>query len=229
MIVWGGVGGLVALGGSARIGAAGAILAATAVVSVQFDQLANAVAFAAGLAGFALAFAAPRVGVRAVAGLVAFWVLIAPFATPLILSNQRFVDALPTSWVARGGIWNYVCARVLEQPWIGHGLEASRAVEDRIQVRGVEMSAIPNHPHSASLQIWFETGAIGAVLAAAALLFAGRWWARTYGDDRAASGAAAATIAAVGVIANVSFGAWAEWWIATMFIAAAIVGSVRAR
>jgi O-antigen ligase len=229
VVVWGAVAGLLAIGGGARFAIAAMVLAATASISLQFDQLANAVAFAAGLAALVFAFVLPRFSVLLVSGGLALWVLIAPFATPLILSNQRLVDALPLSWAARAGIWDYVCARILEQPLIGHGLEASRAVEDRIQVRELDMRGIPMHPHSASLQIWYETGAIGAFLAAAALLLGGRWLARAYGDDRASAAAAAGTIAAVGVIANVSFGAWAEWWIATMFIAAAVTGSVKAR
>jgi O-antigen ligase len=229
VIAWGAAASLLAIGGSVRVGAAAAILGGAAVLSLQFDQLANAVAFAAGLTAFALGNIAPRFALHAVMGGFALWVLVAPFATPLILSNQRLVDALPLSWAARAGIWDYVCTRVLEQPWIGHGLEASRAATDRIQVRDLDMRAIPIHPHSASLQIWFETGAIGALLATAALLFGGRWLARTYGDDRTTTAAAVATIAVVGVIANVSFGAWAEWWIATMFIAAAVIGSVRSR
>jgi O-antigen ligase len=229
VVAWGAVASLFAVGGGARFGAAALVLAATAAISLQFDQFANAVAFAAGLAAFMFAFALPRFGVLVVTGGLALWALIAPFATPLILSNQRLVDALPLSWAARAGIWDFVCARILEQPLIGHGLEASRAVEDRIQVRELDMRGIPMHPHSASLQIWYETGAIGAVLAATALLLGGSWLARAYGGDRTSAAAAAGTIAAAGVIANVSFGAWAEWWIATMFIAAAIVGSVKAR
>lgn len=229
VLVWGGVGCLVALRGGIRLIAAAVILAATAALSLQFDQLANAAAFAAGLGAFVLAFAVPRLGVLAVTSALALWMLIAPFATPLILSNQRLVDALPLSWASRAGIWQYVSGRVLEQPWIGHGLEASRTVTEQIQVRELTIRGIPIHPHSASLQIWFETGVVGAVLAAALLLLGGRWLARTYGDSRPSAAAAAATIAAAGVIANVSYGAWAEWWLATMFIAAAVVGAIRAR
>lgn len=229
VLAFGAVASLLAVGGGARLAAAAVVLAATAAISLQFDQLANAVAFAAGLAAFLFAFALPRLGALLVPGGLAFWLLVAPFATPLILSNQRLVDALPLSWAARAGIWNYVCTRILEQPLFGRGLEASRVVEDRIQVRELDMRGIPVHPHSASLQIWYETGAIGALLAAAALLLGGRWLARAYADDRASAAAAAGTIAAVGVIANVSFGAWAEWWLATLFIAAAVVGSVKAR
>jgi uncharacterized membrane protein YccF (DUF307 family) len=33
-------------------------------------------------------------------------------------------------------------------------------------------------------------------------------------------------LATAGVIANVSFSVWAEWWIATLFIAAGVVGAI---
>ena len=78
------------------------------------------------------------------------------------------------------------------------------------------------------MQIWFETGAVGAALAAAALLACGWSLSRRLRDDRATAAAAAATIAAIGVIANVSYGVWQEWWDATMLLAAALVASASA-
>jgi exopolysaccharide production protein ExoQ len=225
-VVWAAAGGLAALGGGVRFGAMLALLAASVVVAVQYDQLGNGVAFAVGAGAFALAWATPRFSLYAVSGGLAAWMLTAPFVTPLIVGNPRVVEALPLSWAARAGIWDYVCARILEEPWIGHGLEASRAVTDRIQVRNLDMRGTPVHPHSGSLQIWFETGLIGAALAAAALVFGGRWLGRTFEHNRAAAAAACATLATIGVIFNISFGAWAEWWIATMFVAAALVGAI---
>jgi len=193
---------------------------------LPFGLWANLVAFVIALIVFAVAFGAPRFALLSVSGGLSLWMLAAPFATPLILANQRLVDALPLSWAARVGIWDYVCARILEQPWIGHGLDASRAVTDRIQVRELDMRGIPLHPHSASLQIWYETGAVGAALAAAALLAGGWTLSRVFADNRPAAAGAAATMAALGVIANVSFGIWQEWWLATMFIAAALVAAL---
>jgi O-antigen ligase len=99
---------------------------------------------------------------------------------------------------------------------------------ERILVRGIEMNSMNNHPHSASLQIWLELGGIGAVLAALLLLAGGAWLARVYGERPIAAAAACGTLATAGVIANVSFSAWAEWWIATLFISAGIVGAIGA-
>ena len=208
---------------------AGAVILIAALPSLPFGLWANVIAFGVGLAAFALAFAAPRIAIIAVSGGLAVWMLAAPFVTPLILANPRLVDALPESWAQRAGIWDYVCAEILERPWIGRGLDAARAVSDRIEVRGVDMRAIPLHPHSGSLQIWYETGAVGAVLAALTLVAGGLALARAFKDNRIAAAAAAASLASLGVIANVSFGIWQEWWNATMFVVAALVGALSLR
>ena len=222
-ITWGAAASLVAndRGGLARV-----VLAASALLALPFGLWANLVAFLIGLIAYAIAFSAPRFAVMSVSAGLAFWMVAAPFATPLILANQRLVDALPLSWAARAGIWDYVCARILEQPWLGHGLDASRAVTDRIQVRELDMRGVPLHPHSASLQIWYETGAVGAALAAATLLAGGWALSRAFATNRPAAAAAAATLASLGVIANLSFGVWQEWWNATMFVAAALVAAL---
>jgi O-antigen ligase len=223
---WAAAAGLLALGGRPRMIAAALVLGATGFICFQFGQMAHAIAFVFGLAAFAAAYAAPRLALLATTAALAGWMLLAPFVTPLLLSRQRLVDALPESWAARAGIWDYVCARILEQPWIGHGLDASRAVADRIDVRGLDMRAVPLHPHSASLQIWFETGLVGALLGATTLIIGGRALARAFGADRATAAAACATLAALGLVANVSYGVWQEWWNAAMFVAAAMVGAV---
>src|SRR6185369_10055965 len=111
-----------------------------------------------------------------------------------------------------------------ENFWFGHGLDASRTAPQLLPVRAdYSVAAIPLHPHSGSMQIWFEQGAVGAVLAAAVLLVGGWSLSRRFGDNRFAAAAAAATIASLGVIANVSYGLWQEWWDATILLAAALV------
>ena len=197
-------------------------------ISLQFGQSANTVAFAAGLAAFGAALVWPRASALGVCCGLGGWTLAAPFATPL-LTAQLPISALPHSFAARVEIWNYAAARILERPLIGRGLDASRAVTDRITVDGESFRAIPLHPHSASLQIWYETGFIGAALAAAAICIVGRALARrVHTDGRIATAAGAATLATLGVIANVSYGLWQEWWIACFFVAAAVNAALRA-
>ena len=160
-------------------------------------------------------------------GVLGIWVLAAPFVTPLLPTDQAFLDSIPYSWAARVGIWDYVCARIWEQPLFGHGLEAARLVTERIVIHNDDISALPIHPHSASLQIWFETGLVGALLAAATLFVGGWKLAQALKTQRAAAAGVAASLAALGLSANVSYSLWQEWWLATLFIAAALAGAVR--
>ena len=127
--------------------------------------------------------------------------------------------------VARVGIWNYTCARIAERPLFGHGLDSVHAVRDHIQVRWMDMRGIPSHPHSATLHIWYDTGGIGALLAAAALIAGGWALARALSGNRPAAAAACAALASLGIIFNVSFGAWAEWWDVTMVLAGTLIAA----
>jgi O-antigen ligase len=197
-----------------RIAALG-VVAASGFISLQFGQFANTVGFVAGITAFATALLAPRVILIAVFAVLLLWLIGAPFVTPA-LASAIDAERLPFSWSARVEIWSYVCERIWERPWFGHGLDAARA----------HMPAVPVHPHSASLQIWFELGAGGVVLAGALLIASARTLLRRFGDNRPAAAAAAGTVAAVGVVANVSFNLWAEWWLAAMFVAAGVVGAL---
>lgn len=220
--------GLIALGGTwRRVLAVLAIAATAGIAALQPEQTANLLAVLSGAAIFALALATPRFAILAVTGALGAWVLAAPFATPLLPNDKAFLDALPYSWAARVGIWDYVCARIWEQPLIGHGLEAARLVTDRIVIHNDNISAVPVHPHSASLQIWFETGLIGALLAASALFLGGWKLSRALKSQPAAAAGVAASFAALGLSANISYSLWQEWWLATLFIAAGFAGAVR--
>ena len=207
-----------------RITGAASLLVIGGAISLQFNEIANAVAFGVGLIAFVAAFIAPRLAVLGVSGGLAGWVLAAPFVTPLLFTDQRIVDALPTSGAARVVIWRYVSGRIPENFWFGHGLDASHTAPQLLPVRpDYSVAAIPLHPHSGSMQIWFEQGAVGAALAAAVLVVGGWSLSQRFSGNRFAAAAAAATIASLGVIANLSYGLWQEWWHATMLLAAALV------
>ncbi|MDX2233146.1 MAG: hypothetical protein NW200_01495, partial [Hyphomonadaceae bacterium] len=224
--LWAGVG---ALAGRTpwRLGAAGALLTAAGALSLQFHMAANVAGFAAGLAGFALGYAAPRIGPTIVAGALAGWVLLAPWLTPLLFAGGGGA-AMPMSWRMRGEIWRFAAERIAERPLTGWGLDASRQFGDTLlRLDGLDFRAIPLHPHSFSIQIWLEAGAVGALLMAGAIVAAGRAASRFAGTDRACAAAIAGAIAATGLIWNVSYGAWQEWWIATVFCALAFAAAVR--
>ena len=218
---WGAAGGMLA-SGRRRLGLA--ILALSGALSLPFGVSAHALGFAVGLAAFGLTFLAPRVTLLAVSGGLAGWILAAPFATPFL---SRLAGPLPFSWEHRLAIWAQTCGEIWRAPWFGHGLGASRALPG-VAVAG-QMTYPPLHPHSASLQLWYETGAIGAALAALALVAGGHALARALGDKPAAAAAAAASLLSLGFIANVSFSLWAEWWVASLLIAASLTAAAAQR
>jgi len=208
-----------------RLPAAAALTIAAALLALQFAQFANAAAFAFGLAAVALGYTAPRFGLWLLCAGWAAWLLCAPFAIHWLLSTWPAPEDVPFGLAHRLGIWEYVSGRILEQPWIGHGLDASRAVTDHILVAGAPAPAVPLHPHSASLQIWYEMGLVGAALMAAALLATGRALSRSFGQDRVLAAMACGVIASLGVTANVSYGLWQEWWTAAIVISVACAGA----
>lgn len=228
-LVWPSLASLLAAGGPARWCAASLFLIAAAVLSLQFGQLSTAAGFGVGLAAFAVALAAPGLALRGLSLGLAAWMLAAPFLTPLIFAQRALVEALPHSSAVRVGIWRHTSARIFEQPWIGHGLDAGRATTELATYDGETMRALPVHPHSASLQIWYETGAIGAALAAAVLGIGGWRLAQAFKHDRPAAAAAAAVLAMFGFMANIGWSIWQEWWMATLLLAAALVAAVGAR
>ena len=124
---------------------------------------------------------------------------------------------LPASWAARVNIWTFVSARMAEKPLRGWGLDASRTFKGHI----------PLHPHDAALQLWFELGAVGAVLGALIWSFIFWRFAEAAPRRRLYAAAGCATAWSALVIGAFSFSLWQEWWIclaAMGFAACALLG-----
>ncbi len=208
---------------------AAAIMIAACALSLQFDQLVTAIGLGASSLVFAIALFARRFAILATSFGLAVWMLIAPFATPLLVSNPQLVESVPLSWAHRIAIWRYTCARILEQPWFGHGIDSGRTTTDMLEVRGLVTRGIPVHPHSASLQVWHDLGLVGALLSAALLIYGGLRLSRAFANDRYAGAATAAVLAMLGLMANVGWSLWQEWWMATLLLTAALIGALGAR
>lgn len=205
------------------------VIVACAALSLQFDQLSTAIGFGAGLIVFLIALALPRLAILLPSFGLAVWMLIAPFVTPLLVASPQLVEAVPMSWAHRIAIWRYTCERIMEQPWIGHGIDAGRATTEMITIRGLPTRGIPVHPHSASLQIWHDLGLVGALLAALLLAYGGWRLSRAFAHDRYAGAATAAVLGMFGLMGNVGWSLWQEWWLATLLLTAALLGALGAR
>jgi O-antigen ligase len=190
------------------LGPAAAMVALAIVIStLMLGVDAPAAAMVLALGAFLIVRQSGRLGVWLCLVLIVIYFAFAP------LVFLRFGGAggasLPSdvgklSWHIRLDVWSFTAREVVGHPFIGWGLDSSRAWPDHI----------PMHPHDAALQLWLETGAVGVALAA---LF----WAWLFvridvvvADDRPAAAMMAATAAAYLTIGAISFGVWQEWWLA---------------
>jgi O-antigen ligase len=115
----------------------------------------------------------------------------------------RFKPAAPPSWSDRLRIWGFVAEQFSRAPLRGAGLDASRAFP----------GVVPLHPHNAPLQLWYELGAPGAVLATCFWLWLWRRMAECAERSRLLGATSAAAAASYLAIGSVSFGIWQDWWI----------------
>ena len=115
-------------------------------------------------------------------------------------------------------IWSFVGDRIAERPFLGWGLDASRAIPGGSDEIRPGQPWLPLHPHNAALQVWLELGVPGAALFA---LLVGWLWLRLAEGPwppfyaAAAGGGFSAALAA----AFSGWGIWEEWWIATLAFA----------
>jgi O-antigen ligase len=84
---------------------------------------------------------------------------------------------------------------------------------------------MPLHPHNSVIQIWLELGLVGLILIA--ILIGLAWRGMTHlRSGRAGAAAVMATVASGFVVAQLGFGVWQGWWLATLGIAAIYVLAV---
>ncbi|MGB6346321.1 MAG: O-antigen ligase family protein, partial [Methyloceanibacter sp.] len=115
---------------------------------------------------------------------------------------------------ARIIIWEFTAERVLERPWLGIGADSTPAVKAQSEARPdwpkgfVYKRTTGQHAHNLFLQVWYELGFLGVILAAiagAAVLLRIpllAWEAQPY---------AAASFVMFAVMATFAWGIWQIW------------------
>lgn len=176
----------------------------------------------------------PRTGFRWLLGGLAGYIAAAPvlFAF-LIRTLDPFAQSLPDSFRSRLWSWEVVIGRMTEAPFTGHGLNATRGWKETFATRPdwlaqlpdfwAHYQIVPGHPHNMALQIWAETGMIGAVLAALALVALGFHLPRPAEFRPEIRYAAAGLAGAAAVIFSFAYSLWNEGFWASLALAAAAV------
>lgn len=199
---------------------AGLVLLALVALSFQSDS---------GATGFGLVIMAgtwlatrllPRLTLAAVAFGFAATMLLSPVTGRLVDASlpPALHEKLASSHTReRTDIWLSFGEAILARPILGSGFGTSSTLDRHPVALAVspphrEMLAV-GHPHSAPMQAWVETGAVGAALLAfAGLAFLYRL-RHLPARDLAPRLALAASAFAV---ASVAHGAWQGWWIAVL-------------
>lgn len=218
-----------------RFGWVGALVLVL-VSGLAISQLQPGSPFLAIIAGatvFALAWFLPRVAMGILMLTIAASLVMIPFIadlTPIVTDLIRALGFSEFSLLHRMAIWQFASERILAQPLIGWGLDASRSVgagqivsvADAPNIGSRTVDVLPLHPHNALLQAWLELGIIGALMVAG--LFVGAVtaiWRGTSGKLERSAACAALTAAFVN--AELSFGIWQGWWLSCLALLAVIL------
>jgi len=199
-------------------------------VSILIGFASGTIALICGIIGaFAIKFFGRRLAFFGAAILV-FVGLALPFAfnhlddvhshiTELVKSNPSAMHRIK--------IWQFTARKIDQKVFLGWGLNASKHMpggKDQVySVSGKRFGqALPLHPHSAILQIWLELGLLGIILYLGLGVYIISSAVKTY-RSKFETAMAFGLFLTLMVIANLSYGTWQAWWIATIWLSASLM------
>lgn len=173
-------------------------------LTLWWPRVAAAVMAAAILAGMTLC------------GVVAHWMMAAGLPQ---------MEGLPGSFRHRMMTWNFVADHLGDHPWLGYGIDSSRAVPGGDAVfpgtPAPGWPVLPVHPHNLFLQVRLELGWVGAAVVTLLLMLVLRRLLRL---DTSIRGMALALFGACILAQCFAYGAWQGWLLCGMLFAGTIVG-----
>ena len=192
------------------------------------NMQASLVAFAGGMAVYAVVYKFRR------RGIAAFLVGLAVVNLALVLIAFEFVSVdqgegvsivVTGSTKERLYILDYVYEKIAQYPLSGWGFDGSRAIGQDTRGPFSNNRSIPLHPHNLWAQTWLELGLIGVVLVISLVVSISMRLAAG-GRGRAVAAAAAATVASYLLIGNISYGMWQNWWLAIAWLNAGFLAVI---
>jgi len=156
---------------------------------------------------------------------IIFLMIAAPFiATPFYDHLAHDLQNNPILANAYAGhrmeIWDFISRYILQSPFIGYGIEATREITDFESRHIFNKANTTLHPHNFALQIWIEFGIVGI------LIGSGLIYALFTNIEKQFSPAQQKiilpTLIATLIPASVAYGLWQGLWIGMMFHVAAV-------
>ena len=200
------------------------ILVLVAVVAVLAARGVNGpiLSVGVGIAAVAVVRLFPSSGFKILGVGMAAVIMSAPWVFGYLSASADAATASDSAeW--RLAIWKRVIEVINQDPVFGSGLGVLRTIKDTVPSgEFANHMLIPNHAHNFALQIWAETGGIGAGLfSLAILLFAFRLPAPRYLSVAGFLGAAlAGQFISIGLV---SFDFWNDWFWACAGILGALI------
>lgn len=204
------------------------------VISIYYGS-SLVMASAAALGVFLLGLILPRMAPWIIGACMALYVLAAPLLPPWIVPK---LDLIAISEATHGlsishrfAIWQFSAERIAQKPLSGWGMNSARVMPGAKEtiILSYENGApsargelLPLHTHNAALQWWLELGMPGALLALSLWIMGLAAIGRNLKGRLPRAFALGGTVGAFAV-ANLSYGAWQSWWIASLLFAAGFV------
>jgi O-antigen ligase len=197
-------------------------------LGVIYPSSSFCIGFILSIGTYALLRLMPKMFISFVSGIFILGTVF-PFILKYILPSENklwMLTHLLKSWQHRIHIWDFVCTQIMNAPFLGYGMEASRHFPDTDRLIAFytshghtfqSESLIPLHPHQAALQIFLELGVIGLVftfLIAGLLIIKGK---NLFADTKTKACVGASFIS-TSVPLFVSFGIWQTWWLSTLIL-----------
>ena len=169
-------------------------------------------------------------GFRLIFNMIAAAVMGAPLlARGLLTLAPPDAISLPLSAEQRLVIWQAALEKISAKPVIGHGVNAARYWDETFATRPdllaqldpilADVRVIPNHIHNMPLQIWAETGAIGAALFAVGAILLGRALPAPQSLSHGVRFAVSGVIGSGVALFFVAYSAWDESFWASLAVA----------
>lgn len=199
-----------------------------AVILFYGSHQTSQIALLGGLAAFGVASWFNRTAVlTAVAGVWSAAVLLAvPVALMVLHADLHKADWLFHSARHRVVIWGTAAEEVIHSPLVGIGADATRSAmrkavanarkAERTRDLGRFESGYADHAHNVYLQVWYELGAVGALLLLAIGLFTLRAIAKLQAGVQPA---AIAMFVTTSLLIGFSYSIWQTWFISAFGLA----------
>lgn len=201
------------------------LFAVAAFTVARSQHESSAVALVAGGVVLAIAAVTPRVAARLLAaGWIAACLLVVPVADLAYRqAGWHTAEWLPRTARQRIILWGYTAAQVPNQPLLGVGIASTKPLDDARREtltkppRHVYELRTGPHAHNAYLQVWYELGAIGALLFMGLGLALIRQIVRL---EAAVQPWLLATFASGSLIGAFTWGLWQAWFMGAFAFAA---------